>query len=665
MKADSTTDVTGWGDGGAREFTIVDKGAVAHIARLARRCFDAPLAVVAIGYGGEQREMALAGSTEDRATALVHLFEPLLEGGEGEPVVIDVARFFDGDDNSPTVDGAPIRKVIASALGSDHLYGEGVIWIFDDESEAVTEDLLADLQAMTSLLSDELQMRGANEALEDSNRRLNMILKVIPDVLIFAEPDRRITTVNQGFSDHFGYRPDEIVGHTTRRLYADPEDYDRTASRYQPGASDREEPYRIRYRRKDGSTFVGETIGVHVRDEQGHTLGYLGLIEDVTESLRMENERREAIKKLRRSEELLRETSHMAGVGGGEYRADKEELNWSDELYRLHDLPPGTPLTLPETLNFFDDQGQRHIDEAVEHTLSTGASFDVEACLTTARGRKRVVRVKGKPIEENGVIVGVTGYHQDITEQKQAAQAKREFISVVSHELRTPLTSIRGTLGLVAGGVVGELPEEAEELLTIALKNTDRLTAIIDDLLDMEKMESGKLQLELRPTQAARLVDETIESNHHFAADAQVTLRSRVAEELPRICVDPDRAHQVLTNFVSNAVKYSSIGDAVDVEAFLVEPKVVRIAVRDRGPGIPEQFREHLFERFTQADSTDARRRQGTGLGLSIAKALTEEMGGRIGFETVEGEGTTIFADFPVVADETTTRRGESRPIGG
>lgn len=251
---------------------------------------------------------------------------------------------------------------------------------------------------------------------------------------------------------------------------------------------------------------------------------------------------------------------------------------------------------------------------------------------------------------EDGEIVGVTGYHQDITEEKQAAEAKREFISVVSHELRTPLTSIQGGISLVANEVFGALPEEAEPVMEMALRNTRRLAALIDDILDIEKIESGKLQLHRVSIDAAGVVDEVAASNRQFATDAGVRLVTNVPDEPAPIRVDPDKLHQVLTNLVSNAIKASDPGDCVKLVIGHDDADTVRLSVRDRGPGIPQQFQDRLFEKFTRAaPSSD---KPGTGLGLSIARSLTEQMHGQIGFETATGEGTTMWVAFPVIDDE-------------
>ncbi|HVE85185.1 MAG TPA: PAS domain S-box protein [Myxococcales bacterium] len=235
---------------------------------------------------------------------------------------------------------------------------------------------------------------------------------------------------------------------------------------------------------------------------------------------------------------------------------------------------------------------------------------------------------------------------RDITSQKQVERLQSEFISTVSHELRTPLTSIRGSLGLVAGGVTGELPAEAREYVGIALSGTERLVRLINDILDIEKMQSGRVELRLLCTPLEPAITSVIASSHAFAASHRVQLRVPSAIPPGEVLVDSDRLAQVLTNLVSNAVKFSPPDSVVEISASVQQGRV-HVAVKDQGPGIPEQFRDRIFQRFAQADSSTTRHKGGTGLGLSISKAIIEKMRGRIGFEPAGDRGAIFSFDLP------------------
>jgi signal transduction histidine kinase len=237
---------------------------------------------------------------------------------------------------------------------------------------------------------------------------------------------------------------------------------------------------------------------------------------------------------------------------------------------------------------------------------------------------------------------------RDISDAKRADRLKREFVSVVSHELRTPLTSIRGSIGLVAAGATGELPPKAKQLLDIAYRNTDRLGALINDILDIEKIEAGKAQLSLQVTPLTPLLELAIEANAGYAGSCDVRL---TLQPIPAVAVnvDANRLLQVMANLLSNAAKFSPRGAVVDVKVSLNANRV-RVCVRDDGPGIPAEFRQHIFQKFSQADGSDTRSKSGTGLGLAISKALIERMHGTIDFESEPGCGAMFFFELPVAA---------------
>lgn len=244
---------------------------------------------------------------------------------------------------------------------------------------------------------------------------------------------------------------------------------------------------------------------------------------------------------------------------------------------------------------------------------------------------------------------------RDISERRELERMKAEFVSTVSHELRTPLTSIAGALGLVTAGVTGTLPDKAARLLSIAQRNSERLTLLINDILDLEKAEAGKLALQLRVQALHPIVEQAIEANRVFAESLSVRFELVAADNSGKVCVDAERLVQVLTNLLSNAVKFSPPHAVVRV---LLEPvgSMWRTAVHDDGPGITESFRGKIFARFEQDDTFDARRLGGTGLGLAIAKSLTEKQGGRIGFTSGQsavgkGQGATFWVDFPFAVD--------------
>jgi signal transduction histidine kinase len=251
-------------------------------------------------------------------------------------------------------------------------------------------------------------------------------------------------------------------------------------------------------------------------------------------------------------------------------------------------------------------------------------------------------------------------------ERKRLERLKDEFVSTVSHELRTPLTSITGSLGLLMGKAAGILPKSAERLLEIAHTNSVRLVRLVNDILDIEKLESGRAAFDLKRVGVGSLVGQMVEDIRGMAEGHQVKLRIEAAAAIDEVRADTDRLGQVITNLLSNAVKFSAPNDEV-VITIANRADLVRISVRDHGPGISDEFKPHVFERFAQADATDARRKGGTGLGLSIVKGIVERLSGEVGFGDAPGGGTIFYVELPVwsdPSDDNVPARPRESPIG-
>ncbi|MFQ5691661.1 MAG: response regulator [Nitrospinota bacterium] len=274
----------------------------------------------------------------------------------------------------------------------------------------------------------------------------------------------------------------------------------------------------------------------------------------------------------------------------------------------------------------------------------------------------RILRRFSAPVrDEKEKIIGRLFVYRDITKEQQIERMKNEFISVVSHEIRTPLTSLRGSLGLLAAGMAGELQPQGQELLEIAVNNCDRLIRLINDILDLEKIEAGKMELHIAPCSLEELVARSVNEMQGFADGHEVTLET----DLPpcQVSADADRVVQVLTNLLSNAVKFSEAGGRVTVGARLVEADV-EVRVEDRGRGIPASAIENVFGKFQQVDASDSRQKGGTGLGLAICQAIVSQHGGRIWVESEEGVGSTFFFTLPLTAASAAEPAPEPRAAG-
>jgi len=249
-------------------------------------------------------------------------------------------------------------------------------------------------------------------------------------------------------------------------------------------------------------------------------------------------------------------------------------------------------------------------------------------------------------VNREGQLLSVIAQGRDITAQREAERLKTEFTSTLSHELRTPLTSIIGSLQLINAGVLGDAPKDVMELTEVAERNGQRLLDLINDILDIEKIESGKLTLNPEIIRVDELVKESVLLNKGFGDRFKVRFEPRGPISTVEVNADRKRLLQVMTNLLSNAAKFSPEGEVVEITTE-EDGWSLRIGVHDRGPGIPEAFRPRIFGRFNQADSTTSRQKGGTGLGLAICKRLIEMMKGRIGFEDRPGGGTTFWFELP------------------
>jgi PAS domain S-box-containing protein len=263
-------------------------------------------------------------------------------------------------------------------------------------------------------------------------------------------------------------------------------------------------------------------------------------------------------------------------------------------------------------------------------------------------GSRLPVSVVITPLRDSeGTLTGFLGVIEDIRVRKEVERLKSEFTAVVSHELRTPLTSIRGSLGLILGALSASLPEKVRDLLEIAQSNCERLVLLINDILDIEKFTAGQMRFELHTVSLAGVTLQAVEANEGYARKFNVRIELASIDPACEVMIDSDRFVQVMSNLLSNAVKYSPPGGLVRVWGER-RGECMRVNVRDHGPGIPENFRERIFEKFSQADSSATREKGGTGLGLHIARRFVEHMHGRIGYESEPGRGSTFWIELPL-----------------
>jgi signal transduction histidine kinase len=275
-----------------------------------------------------------------------------------------------------------------------------------------------------------------------------------------------------------------------------------------------------------------------------------------------------------------------------------------------------------------------------------GADTSGEELCVRDDGTSFPIAYESAPLIENGHVAGAVLSLRDMTQQRAADKRQAELVSIVSHELRTPLTSIRSALGLLASGLLGRTSDQGQEMLDIAVNNTDRLIRMLSDLLDLERLNSGQSNLRREVTSAVELLHAAADSVRSMAEEANVSIVVPPTEV--KLVADPDRLLQVLINLLANAIKFSpEQGGSVWLDAEQLPGEVV-FRVRDEGRGIPAEKLELIFERFAQVDEADSRRKGGIGLGLAISRAIVQQHGGQIWAESRLGVGTTLCVAFPL-----------------
>ena len=325
-----------------------------------------------------------------------------------------------------------------------------------------------------------------------------------------------------------------------------------------------------------------------------------------------------------------------------EWNLDMQVRDWNPAAEKIFGYPREQVLGVSGFDLLVPNHEIQQQQERWEQLLKNTGGFEAIQENTCKNGKVILCEWLNTPlIDKDNRVVGVISLVQDVTERVANERLKNEFVSIVSHELRTPLTSIKGSLALLDSGVLQDQPEETAELLTVVLENTNRLQLLINDILDVEKLESGKMEYRFRITDLRELIKEVSRANSGYAEQFSVTLQ----ESVPDVCMvnmDPDRMFQVMNNLVSNPIKFSNTGGVVDITVS-EESGRYRVRVSNQGELIPPEDREKLFGKFFQRDSSTTRSRGGSGLGLYICQKILHEHGTELDFSSTAADGTNFF----------------------
>lgn len=403
--------------------------------------------------------------------------------------------------------------------------------------------------------------------------------------------------------------------------------------------------------KQNGEVVYVQAYALIIRNEAGLACRMVGVNWDCTEKRLAEIQQRQY-------QRQLQQAQNLAQMGFWEYHPHSDRMQWSTQVYHIFGWDQDRPAPLVrDVLPQVHAADAPVLRQAIQATLRQGVPLEVDVRITHGQdGNWRHLRVIGQCLDNSMVNQEkrhVFGIVQDITRLKELDRLKNEFLATVSHELRTPLTAIMASLKLLPNLHPWPEQDPARNLLDVANRNADRLLLLINDLLDFEKITAGKMEFHLAQQELKPIVLAAIETTQPYAAKHGVQLSLLADHGQALALVDAARLHQVLVNLLSNAVKFTHTGPShqldgrVDVSLLPSASGGTRIAVADYGTGIPSSAYHRIFKKFSQVDSANNRSKGGTGLGLSIAQAMVEQMGGQIGFLSVEGVGTTFWVEFP------------------
>lgn len=492
----------------------------------------------------------------------------------------------------------------------------------------------------SKIARDITQQKQAEESLRESEEVFRALTSLAPVGIFMTDEDGNCLFVNKKWCDMAGMTMKQALGEGWGNALH-PDDRKRIFSEWYAAAKSIK-PFKLEYRFMTPKEKVSWVVGnaIALRDENNQITGYMGTVTDITE-------RKKAEDAVRESEERLRIALNAGKIGVWDWDLKQQTLTWTENVYKIHGVSPKHfSVNFESFINLIHPQDRGQVLKAVEESVQGTAPFMVEFRIITPKGDTRWIYTSARLMRNaRGEAERMLGATIDITDRKELEQEKSDFMSMASHELKTPLTSIQIFVNLLES----HLPEDSKEKVGYYLyritEQMHRLADLINDLLDVSRIETGKLRLNKEKFSIDELLFDTIESIKPTARDQTIVFKDRIKAE---VYADRYRLYQVIINLLTNAIKYSPKGKQIIVSVKKNRKEVI-VSIKDFGIGIKADKQEKIFEKLYQVSDPKEKTYPGLGLGLYISKEIIDRHKGKIWVES-EGrdKGSTFFFTLPV-----------------
>ena len=627
-----------------------------RITRVAQRLFDVPIASITLVDANRQWfKSCLVLSVPETSRDIAFCAHAILTD---EVLVIPDAQLDPRFSDNPLVTSDPyVRFYAGQSLRGPKGYKIGTLCIVDQNPRQMSDAELQALRDLATWAENELNTIQLDTALAVQReqaatlREQAQLLDLAYNTIMVRDlRSNTITFWNRGAEKTYGWAKEEVLG--KKPLAFLPTQFPRPLEEIE--AELVREGYwegELNHTKRDGTQITVSSRWALQRDEHGEPLAILEINNDITARKRAEAEREQQYQKTERARSETRAVLDAVSEGIILVSSDRRLLSVNQRFAEFFGVRPDEVLGRRfDELQFLIEQ--IFVDPGKFRALVTGTASDTEQQFTQIVAQQwpkpRELELFSTPVRTpDSEHLGRLYVFRDVTHEREVDRMKSEFVSLVSHELRTPLTSIKGYIDLLMDGDAGELTEEQQEYLEVAKNNADRLVALINDLLDVSRIESGRIELHPAPLDLTRLISDVAQSLRPQIEGKGHHLILELSEDLPAVLGDSDRVTQILTNLLSNAYKYTPSEGTIWVTAQVVERERVRVNVRDTGIGLSTEEQAKLFTKFFRAKNRTTQEVGGTGLGLTITRSLVEMHGGEITVLSTPGEGSTFSFTLP------------------